>query len=82
MVPDNQMWNYNFVGLGLVQNMKYALVLSNPKDFYHEIHRASHFIKFVRNDEEQEETDIVDKEDFFYWVGFLNLGEICFILKV
>ena len=52
MVPDNHIWNYNFIGLGVVPNMKYSLILSNPKDFYHEIHRTSHFIKFIKQDEE------------------------------
>jgi pre-mRNA-processing factor 8 len=31
MVPDNIMWNYNFVGLGVVNNIKYAIVPGNPK---------------------------------------------------
>lgn len=46
MVPDNNLWNYNFVGLGLVPTMKYGLILNNPKEFYNEAHRASHFLKF------------------------------------
>ncbi|CAD8150018.1 unnamed protein product [Paramecium pentaurelia] len=63
MVPDNHMWNYNFIGLGLVQQMKYGLILSNPKDFYHEVHRSSHFIKFIRN-EDKDQVDEADNEDF------------------
>ncbi|CAF4830682.1 unnamed protein product, partial [Rotaria magnacalcarata] len=27
-------------------DMKYDLILSNPKEFYHEIHRPSHFMNF------------------------------------
>ena len=65
MVPDNHLWNYNFVGLGLVPSMKYSLILANPRDFYHEIHRASHFIKFIVNEDEQENNDVADKEDFY-----------------
>ena len=66
MVPDNHMWNYNFVGLGLVPTMKYSVILSNPKDFYNEVHRASHFIKFIKtHDEETEVLENIDKEDFF-----------------
>jgi len=53
MVPDNHIWNYNFVGLGLNSSMKYSLILANPKEFYHEYHRASHFIKFVSNDNQE-----------------------------
>lgn len=43
--------------------MKYGLILSNPKDFYHEVHRSSHFIKFIRN-EDKDQVDEADNEDF------------------
>ena len=46
--------------------MKYGLVLANPKDFYNEVHRASHFIKFIRSDD-KDQVDEVDNEDFFQW---------------
>ena len=49
MVPDNIMWNYNFVGLGVVNNIKYAIVPGNPKEFYHESHRPSHFLRFIKS---------------------------------
>merc|ERR1711971_840619 len=39
MVPDNKLWNYNFIGLGLIPNMKYSLILGNPKTFYDQAHR-------------------------------------------
>jgi len=65
MVPDNHIWNYNFIGLGVVPNMKYSLILANPNEFYHEIHRTSHFIKFVRQDEENIQEQTIDQEDFF-----------------
>jgi len=45
--------------------MKYSIILSNPKDFYNEIHRTAHFIKFIKTEEEQE-TEVADKEDLFY----------------
>ena len=32
-------------------NMKYELMLSNPKDFYHEVHRPSHFMNFTSIEE-------------------------------
>ena len=35
MVPDNQIWNYNFVGMGVLSGIKYGLVPGNPKEFYH-----------------------------------------------
>jgi pre-mRNA-processing factor 8 len=44
--------------------MKYGLVLGNPKDFYNEIHRASHFIKFIRT-EDKEQLEEVDHEDYY-----------------
>lgn len=31
MVPDNMIWNYNFVGLGIVGHIKYAVIPGNPK---------------------------------------------------
>ena len=49
--------------------MKYGLILSNPRDFYHEIHRASHFIKFVRTTDQSnklEENVNFENEDVFY----------------
>lgn len=62
MVPDNKIWNYNFIGLGLIPNMKYSLILGVPKKFYDQSHRASHFIKFIKKDEEGagDEADLDD----------------------
>jgi len=40
---------------------KYDLVLANPKEFYHEVHRASHFMNFASI--EQAEHYIADRED-------------------
>lgn len=50
MVPDNVIWNYNFIGLGVVTNLKYTLVPGTPKEFYHESHRPSHFLRFIRSE--------------------------------
>ena len=44
-------------------NMKFDLVLSNPKEFYHEIHRPSHFLNFSQMDEG--ELIGADREDLF-----------------
>lgn len=46
MVPSQGSWNYNFMGVRHDANMKYDLQLANPKEFYHEIHRPSHFLLF------------------------------------
>ena len=44
-------------------NMKYELQLSNPKEFYHEIHRPSHFLNFSS----MEESELIgaDREDMY-----------------
>ena len=46
MVPDGGSWNYNFQGVKHSPGMKYALKLANPKEFYHEGHRPTHFLEF------------------------------------
>ena len=52
-----------FVGVRHDPNMKYDLKLSNPKEFYHEIHRPAHFLNFSS----LEDGDSVgaDKENLF-----------------
>ncbi len=50
-----------FQGVRHDANMKYDLVLSNPKEFYHEIHRPSHFLNF--STEDNPDTYSVDRED-------------------
>lgn len=65
MVPDNEIWNYNFIGIQHTSSMKYSLSLANPKDYYHEIHRPSHFLNFAKTPEETGDTENADKEDFF-----------------
>ena len=64
MVPDNEIWNYNFIGIQHASNMKYGIVLANPKDFYHEIHRPSHFMNFAKSPEDIME-DNYEKDDNF-----------------
>ena len=66
MVPDTGSWNYNFMGVKHSPTMKYALKLENPKDYYHECHRAAHFLNFsVADLVEQETPTSVDREDVF-----------------
>ncbi len=50
-----------FQGVRHDSNMKYDLVLSNPKEFYHEIHRPAHFLYF--SNEENPDTYVADRED-------------------
>ncbi|KAG2489374.1 hypothetical protein HYH03_012204 [Edaphochlamys debaryana] len=46
MVPDAGSWNYNFMGVKHSASMKYGLRLNNPREFYHEVHRPTHFLEF------------------------------------
>ncbi|SAM00116.1 hypothetical protein [Absidia glauca] len=59
MVPTD-IWNYNFMGAQFNANMKYRLDLDVPKEFYHESHRASHFMNFSSDLEAVGEADIED----------------------
>ena len=43
--------------------MKYDLQLANPKEFYHEIHRPSHFLNFSQIDVGT--TVVGDREDMY-----------------
>ena len=78
MVPDGGSWNYNFQGVKHSPGMKYALKLANPKEFYHEAHRPTHFLEFSGMEagggeggdakaggEGGEAADGVDREDLF-----------------
>ena len=53
------------MGLSNVANMKYGLIFANPKDYYHETHRTSHFIKFNKQDADDDEKDVVDLDNYF-----------------
>ena len=64
MVPTNS-WNYNFNGINFNENMKYSLSVDNPKDFYHEMHRTQHFLDFARNDDDENQEAIPDRDDNF-----------------
>ncbi|KDO30655.1 hypothetical protein SPRG_04556 [Saprolegnia parasitica CBS 223.65] len=46
MVPDEEVWNYNFMGVKHTPSMKYDVKVGNPKEFYHEVHRKTHFYNF------------------------------------
>lgn len=64
MVPDPGSWNYNFMGVRHSASMKYGLRLAPPKEFYHEVHRPTHFLEFSTI-EEQEAIGEADREDLF-----------------
>lgn len=56
---------FSFLVLGVRHdpNMKYDLQLSNPKEFYHEVHRPSHFLNFASLQEG--EIYNADREDMY-----------------
>jgi len=54
-------WNYSFMGPSHSADMKYELKLDVPKEFYHEVHRPSHFLNFSAMEDAVE----VDREDVF-----------------
>lgn len=59
-------WNYNFLGVQHSAAMKYDLALGNPREFYHELHRPAHFMKFVQIDGGDGGVAVEgDNEDYF-----------------
>jgi len=64
MVPQQGSWNYNFMGVRHEPTMKYEMALANPKEFYHEVHRPSHFLNFASL-EEGSDWNGADREDMF-----------------
>ena len=68
MTPQQGSWNYNFKGIQHSPTMQYDLQLANPKEFYHEIHRPSHFLQFSSmEDTAAQEGDVpgIDHDDYF-----------------
>ena len=66
MTPDGGSWNYNFQGVKHSPNMRYAVRLANPKEFYHETHRPTHFLEFSgAGGEGEAETGEADRDDMF-----------------
>jgi pre-mRNA-processing factor 8 len=46
MIPEAGGWNYNFRNHAYGNSTNYALKIANPREFYHEVHRPSHFVDF------------------------------------
>ena len=65
MIPEGGLWNFNFNGINFNQNMRYSLVLDNPKDFYNEAHRTAHFLDFGRDQTEEAVDNVADREDHY-----------------
>lgn len=65
MVPDDELWNYNFMGVKHAYGMEYGLKLGVPKEFYHEKHRPSHYLTFTHADEVEHAAGEADVDDLF-----------------
>lgn len=64
MVPEETSWNFNFMGVKHNTSMKYDLELGNPKEFYHEMHRKTHFLNFTAMEAPEDEPE-ADHPDVF-----------------
>ena len=51
------------VGIKHSPTMNYDLQLANPKEFYHEVHRTTHFTNFSYAEENEAAT--ADREDVY-----------------
>ncbi|KAH3899328.1 probable Pre-mRNA-splicing factor 8 [Saccharomycodes ludwigii] len=63
VVPDNELWNYAFMGSNFNPDVKYNLKIDVPIGFYAELHRAIHFTQFnefVGDDLEANQEDLFD----------------------
>ncbi|KAK9690401.1 hypothetical protein RND81_09G125300 [Saponaria officinalis] len=63
MVPDSSPWNYNFMGAKHTPSLKYGVKLGTPKEYYHEEHRPTHYLEFIKM--EEGDTVEVEREDKF-----------------
>ena len=57
MTPDAGAWNYNFQGTKFNAATRYGLKLANPREFYAEVHRPTHFLEFSTLEEAEPEVD-------------------------
>ena len=51
MVPQGQVWHYNFMGVKHSPDMDYRVVVDVPIDFYDPKHRRNHFMNFAAIEE-------------------------------
>ena len=65
MVPDDDVWNYNFMGVKHSMGMEYNVGLGVPKEFYHELHRPAHFLTFTNMEEVTDSAADADVDDLF-----------------
>ncbi|VFQ68725.1 unnamed protein product [Cuscuta campestris] len=63
MIPDNEPWNFNFMGVRHSVSMGYGVKLGTPREYYHEDHRPTHFLEF--SNMEEGEIAEADRDDTF-----------------
>jgi len=63
LVPDNNIWNYSFLGPSFNEKMSYSVKMDIPAAFYEPVHRPSHFSSFLAF-EESDNVEL-DREDVF-----------------
>ncbi|ODV81188.1 PROCN-domain-containing protein [Suhomyces tanzawaensis NRRL Y-17324] len=60
LVPDDNIWNYFFIGSVWNANDEYDVKLDIPLSFYHELHRPIHFTSFNEIERNEEEANMED----------------------
>lgn len=61
VVPDDDVWNYAFMGASWRPAIEYDVKVDVPKPFYDDVHRPLHFTTFTG----LEDTASIDREDVF-----------------
>merc|ERR1711871_42232 len=54
LVPRDNAWNYNYMGVRHSTTMNYSVKLGRPAKFHDEIHRATHFLSFTNMEERED----------------------------
>lgn len=58
VVPDDNLWNYSFLGAIWDAGTEYGLKIDVPLPFYHELHRPTHFTAFQGHHDGDVEEDL------------------------
>lgn len=64
LVPSTDVWNYSFQGINYTASQRYTVKMDVPLEFYHELHRAVHFMSFAQLDA-TEAQPYLDRENSF-----------------
>jgi pre-mRNA-processing factor 8 len=63
LVPSSGVWNYAFQGVHHASDATYSVKLDQPIEFYHELHRAGHFLAFAQL--ESQDANEAAEQDLF-----------------